>query len=188
MFPVTLETPRLILREFEESDFAAVHEYGSLLEVVRYEPWGPNTEEDTREFILRAMLAQAATPRTSFEFAVTLRDSGRLIGGCGIRPTYGDRYDKQDADFGYTLRRDEWGKGYGTEVARALVRFGFEKLERHRIWATCNVENLASARVLEKAGLQLEGVMRKRIQLRGVWSDSRLYAILESDPRPWETA
>jgi RimJ/RimL family protein N-acetyltransferase len=178
MFPVQIEGPRILLRELMESDWTQVQEYAGDPEVVKYEVWGPNTEEQSREFIRHAMSCQQDKPRKTFEFAVTLKDSGKLIGGCGIRikdPT------QREGDLGYSLLRNQWGKGLGTEVAKALISFGLKRLGLHRVWATCHVENKASARVLEKAGMRREGVLRKNKLQRGEWRDSCLFAVLETD-------
>ena len=88
---------------------------------------------------------------------------------------------------GYCLRRDAWGLGLGTEAARGLIGFGFERLGLHRIWATCDTGNARSARVLERAGMVLEGTMRDDTWLRGHWRSSHLYSILDSEWDPGET-
>jgi RimJ/RimL family protein N-acetyltransferase len=181
MFPVLIPTSRLLIRELEAADWRAMHEYASLLEVVRYEPWGPNTEEESREFLLRAVEAQSSPARRSYELGLVLKETGALIGCAGIRPKLDE--GMRDADFGYTLHPEAWGQGLATEAARALVAFGFDELNLHRIWATCHVDNCASARVLEKAGLRREGTLRQNRLQRGEWRDSHLYAILETDPR-----
>jgi RimJ/RimL family protein N-acetyltransferase len=168
------------LRELRGGDWAKVHHYGGDPEVVKYELWGPNTPEQSREFIRFAMNAQKENPRRTYELAVELDFSGELIGACGIRirdAVHGE------GDLGYTLRRDHWGRGLGTEVAQTLIQFGFVEIRLHRIWATCHVQNIASARVLEKAGMVREGLLRKSKLQRGTWRDSYLYAILETDPR-----
>jgi RimJ/RimL family protein N-acetyltransferase len=176
MFPIRIETDRLIVRELSDSDWVLVQEYASDNEVVKYENWGPNSEAQTKEFLSFAIRASQESPRHVFEFGVTLKSNDALIGACGIRVK--DTANKA-ADMGYTLRKDQWGKGLGTEVAQALIHFGFTQLKLHRIWATCHVDNKASARVLEKAGMQREGLLRKNIFQRGEWRDSYLYAVLE---------
>lgn len=173
-----LRSDRLVLREFRENDRAAVHEYASDLEVVRYMPFGPNTDEQTAEFIQRSMANREEDPRRSFELAVTLAGDGRLIGGCGIRASSPQH---SSGDMGYCLRRDAWGRGYATEAGRLLVDFGFDTLGLHRIWATCDVDNAASARVLEKLGMKREGEMREDSWVRGRWRSSCLYAVLENE-------
>jgi len=74
----------LILREFNEEDWQAVHEYASDPKVVRYVEWGPNTEKETRDFISRAMASYEEAPRREYQFTVILREKDRLIGACDI--------------------------------------------------------------------------------------------------------
>ncbi len=89
-----------------------------------------------------------------FYWAVTLRPSDRAIGGISCRPR------GHSADFGYVLDQRYWRQGLATEAAQAVVRWLFTLDTIYRVWATCDVNNLASARVLEKAGLSREGVLR----------------------------
>ena len=179
-----IETGRLVLREFGRHDWESVHEYAVDPEVCHYMPWGPNSEDETRAFVERAIASRHQDPRLHFELAVTVRGCGRLIGGAGIRAA-----DEgfRAADMGYCLRRDAWGVGFGVEVARGLIEFGFERLGLHRIWATCDTGNARSAHVLEKAGMELEGTMRDDTWLRGRWRSSHLYSILESEWSPGGT-
>jgi RimJ/RimL family protein N-acetyltransferase len=175
---LSLVTDRLLLRELVKADFAAVHRYASDPEVVRYMDFGPNSEEDTRSFIRRALASQEAEPRTRFGLAVVLRSEGRLIGACGI---YVSASRDQEAEIGYVFAREFWGRGYGTEAVGALIRFGFEQLGLHRIVSTCRPENVASSRVMEKNGMRREGYLREERWQKGQWRDSLLYAILEGE-------
>ena len=77
-------TDRLILREYQASDFESIHKYASDSEVVQFMDWGPNTEEDTRIFLDKELAHQKEPDRKIFEVAVTLKDSGLYIGGCGL--------------------------------------------------------------------------------------------------------
>ena len=168
-------------REFEESDWSAVHSYAGNLDTVQYMDWGPNSEEDTKTFIKLTLDSQKQTPRTNFDFAVIDKSTGLLIGTAGVRIQ-----DTQSlvGDFGYILHLSYWGRGLGTAVAQAIVAFGFQELGLHRIWATCRPQNVASARVLEKAGLKCEGYLRENKRIRGTWTDSYLYAITKTDFNP----
>ena len=173
-----LHTDRLTLREFVESDWQAVHAYAADPQVVRFMAWGPNTEEETREFIRRVMSHQDEAERRQFRFAVVLAAQERLIGACSLcisNPA------NREAWIGYVYHRDAWGHGYATEVAGALVAFGFGRLGLHRIFATCDPRNTGSARVLEKAGMTREGHLRQHKWERGAWRDSYLYAVLEDE-------
>jgi ribosomal-protein-alanine N-acetyltransferase len=176
--PVVLRTPRLVLREYVEGDFAAVHAYAGDPEMTRYMAWGPNTEADTREFLAEALAARGTEPRTVFDLAITLRDGGRLVGGCGLRVS---EPRHRGGVIGYILHRDAWGRGYASEAAQALVDFGFGTLGMHRIYAVCDPANVASAHVLEKLGMRREGVMREHRWEKGRWVDELLYAVLDRE-------
>jgi len=180
----TLETERLLLREFEEGDEQAVHEYASDPEVVRHVEWGPNTEADTMRFIQYALSLQEEEPRGNYSLAITLKTDGRLIGGCSV--VVSDPGNREGW-IGYVLKRRFWAQGYGTEAARALVGFGFEQLGLHRIFATCGPENVASARLLEKVGMRREGHLREHKWQKGRWRDSYLYAVLDHEWREAQT-
>jgi len=175
---VRLETPRLVIREREEGDCPAVLEYASDLETVKYMEWGPNTEEQTREFLKASAVARTADTRNDFDLAVTLRNGGRLIGGC--RLSVDSRVNRR-ASLGYVLNRAFGGQGYATEAALAMVGYGFEALKLHRIMATTHPNNKASGRVLEKCGFRYEGRRREDKLVRGEWRDSLVFSILEQD-------
>lgn len=83
----------------------------------------------------------------------------------------------------YKLRPLFWGRGYATEVAKTLIKAGFEDFELHKVEAGVATENKASIRVLEKAGMIREGLRRKILPIRGEWMDNYHYAIVEDDPR-----
>jgi ribosomal-protein-alanine N-acetyltransferase len=173
-----ITTARLLLRDFEEADWKSVHDYASDPEVVRYMPWGPNTTEDTNNFIKRAIANLQERPRRSYSLAVLLTPQQVLIDGCGI---YVTNPDEREGYIGYVFNRNYWGKGYATETAKALLRFGFDQLNLHRIFATCDPANTASARVLEKIGMQREGHFREHKWEKGKWVDSLQYAILDHE-------
>lgn len=173
-----LKTERLLFRDFLDTDWAMVHEYASDHEVVRYQDWGPNTEDETKDFIRRAMAYGQETPRRNYDLGVVLNQGDLLIGGCGI---YVSNPNNREGYVGYCFNRRYWGQGYATEAARALLEFGFVHLKLHRIFATCDPANAASARVLEKVGMLLEGRLREHKWARGRWRDSLLYSILETD-------
>jgi ribosomal-protein-alanine N-acetyltransferase len=173
-----IRTERLVLRDDEELDWKDVHIYASDSEVVRYVDWGPNTADETRGFIERSIAAGKEEPRKIYELAILLKQDEKLIGGCGIHVSdVGNR----EGWIGYCLNRNFWGQGFGTETARALLRFGVDQLKLHRIFALCDPENTASAHVLEKVGMQREGYLRERKLRRGKWHDELLYAIVDHD-------
>ena len=174
-----LETERLILREFEESDWQAVHEYASDPEVVRYMQWTTKTKEETKDYIRRTILNQQEQPSRNYKFALVRKADKRFIGQCSII----NISNPEDGEAGivYVLNRSFWNHGYMTEAVKRVVDFGFSELGLHRIYATLAPDNFASARLLEKAGMQREGHLRGHKYIKGQWRDSLLYAILESE-------
>lgn len=177
--PPTLETKRLRLRAFVHSDALEFERLIAPREVTDGtlsfphpvpEGWGSER--------IRIMLERASSGE-HVEFAITLLETGELIGGTGLSITA--RHKR--GHLGYWLGVDHWGKGYATEVASAVLRYGFDVLGLHRIEAGHYPRNPASGRVLLKIGMQLEGVMRGDLLKGDVFEDTVMYAILESDPQ-----
>jgi RimJ/RimL family protein N-acetyltransferase len=175
---VVIQSQRLLLREFKEVDWQAVHRYASDPEVVRFMDWGPNTENETKAFVSRSISSQKEKPRRKYTLAITLKGDNKIIGSCGICVVSSEN---KEGWIGYCLSRQLWRNGYATEAAKALLGFGFQGLGLHRIFATVDPANLASINVLEKIGMQLEGHLREHKWVKGKWRDSLLYAILESE-------
>ncbi len=170
-----LETERLLLREFVKSDWKAVHEYASDPEVVRFLEWGPNNSDESMSFLEGTLACQREKPRRIYEFAITLKDGGKLIGACGLRL---HDQDTEQADLGYCYNRHYWGKGYASEAGKAVVEFAFKNLHLHRIVATCDSNNVASAAVLCNTGMRKEGYFVQERKVRGEWRDTLQFAIL----------
>lgn len=171
-----IETERLLIREFVAEDMEAVHEYASDPLVARYMIWGPNSEEESRNYISLTMEWQNGEPRRDFELAVVLKANHQLIGGCGIHVG-----EPAQGEIGYCFNPLFWRQGYTSEAAGALLAFGFEELELHRIFATCRPDNIGSARVMQKIGMQYEGHLREHMRHKGAWHDSYLYSILKAE-------
>jgi ribosomal-protein-alanine N-acetyltransferase len=173
-----LETERLKLREFVESDWKAVLGYQNDPRYLRFYPWQQRTEAEVRAFIQIFIEWQAYLQRYKFQWALTLKDNGVLIGNAGIRK---ENASDHQAELGYEVNPQFWGHGYASEAARAVRDFGFQKLGLHRIWAHCLKENSASRRVLEKIGMRLEGTLRDHEFFKERYWDTCLYAILIND-------
>lgn len=86
-----------------------------------------------------------------------------------------------NAELGYMLHPDHWGKGYMTDAARRLARYGFEDRRLHKVYANAFETNPASQRVLEKVGFEREGTLREHAFVRGEHVDVYRYGLLESD-------
>lgn len=177
---ITIQTPRITLREYQQADFPGVHAYSIDPDAVRFMSWGPNTPQDTRAFIQTAIGLQSAEPRLDYFFVVVSNHHREIIGGCGLHLK---DPEQRCATMGYIFNRVYWGQGYASEAARALIQLGFFHLNLHRIIATCDTRNLASARVMEKNHMRREALFRQDMWQKGAWRDSYLYAILADEWR-----
>jgi [ribosomal protein S5]-alanine N-acetyltransferase len=177
---IQIETPRLILREFTRSDRDQVHEYACDPEVSRYMEWGPNSLKETTMFLDQVMQNQREKPRYVHDFAVTLKDGGKLIGACGFRIL---PMDRQQAAIGYCYNRNYWRQGFGAEACRALIDYVFTNHQMHRLYATCDAENVGSAGVMLKCGMRQEAHFVQDKLIKERWRDTLLFAILRSE---WE--
>jgi RimJ/RimL family protein N-acetyltransferase len=172
-----LETDRLILRIFETTDLESMHRYRSLPQVFRYVVSDPKSRKATANFIKYAIAVRKKKPVLNYIWAVVSKKTGNLIGDCNL-PII--NLDQKEACLGYTLNPDFWNQGYATEITKKLIEFGFSQLKLHRIFATCDAKNVASSKVLLKAGMQWEGTFRKNILQKGKWRDTHQYAILST--------
>lgn len=155
-------------------DLEAVHAFASDPVVCRYTTWGPNTLADTRAFLEDAMVGRVG----ECSLAVVRQD--QVIGSAAVWTT---SVTDRAGEMGYTIARSHWAQGHATEVAGLLLDLGFSRLGLERLAATCDPENAASARVLEKAGLQHEGRLRGNVLVRGRRRDSLIFGVLRTDLR-----
>ena len=167
IWPETIRTDRLVLRRPTGADASAIFDgYAQDPEVVRYLVWRPHRSiDDTRAYLDQCQAGWEAG--TDLTWALTLLGDDRLIGMIGLRP----RGFKQD--IGYVLARAHWGRGLVVEAGRPIIDLSVSDPAVHRVWATCDVDNRASARVLEKLGMSLEGVLRRWIVHPNVSAEPR---------------
>ncbi|KAB3527600.1 GNAT family N-acetyltransferase [Alkaliphilus serpentinus] len=170
-----IQTNRLIIRDFEVEDWLCVHRYAVKPEVIKYMDWGPNTEEETKNYIKMARDMEKQENRRDFEFAIILKKNHTLIGGCGIHQR------DTNCEIGYCLDSEYWRQGYASEAATALLELGFKYLKAHRIYAFCRPENTGSEAVMKKLGMKKEGILRENIFVRGSFKDSLVYSILSHE-------
>ena len=130
-------TERLILRDFVIDDWPAVLACQCDSRYLRFYPRTDRTQAEVLGSVQMFLDQQAERPRRNFQWAVTLRANGQLIGNCGIRQKSENEWE---ADIGYELAPDYWGKGYPTEAAMAIIDFGFQELKLHRIWNRGSLE------------------------------------------------
>jgi ribosomal-protein-alanine N-acetyltransferase len=174
--PEQIETERLVLRKPRMTDAPAIFSgWAQDQEVTRYLTWRPHQRiEQTEEFIQHCL--SAWEHETRFPYMITLKESSETIGM--IDP----RIEGSKVGIGYGAARAHWGKGYVPEATRAIIEWAFQQPSIYRVYATTDVENIASRRVLEKVGMQCEGILRKYIlhpNISDMPRDSYMYAIIK---------
>ncbi|WP_441246736.1 GNAT family N-acetyltransferase [Kitasatospora sp. McL0602] len=170
--------PPVTLRPLTLDDWPAVHSWARLEAACRYQPWGPNTEDQTRAYVRSAVERSAQDQPTRLVHLAHAEGVPVGIGDFHIR----HRAHRQ-GEIAYTVHPDAWGRGFGTAIAQHLLAHGFEQAGLHRIYATCDPRNLASARVLAKLGMTYEGRQRHSMLIRDGWRDSDVFSILEEEWR-----
>lgn len=176
-----LNTERLQFNEVTLDNLETLHRLYSCPEVDEYNTQGvPANLEATRAMVRAILEDQRVEPRKSYTWAISCKDTGELIGVAGINLSL-NRFKL--GEIFYELFPQQWGRGYATEIAKALVKAGFDCFGLHKVEAGVATENVRSIRVLEKAGMIREGLRRKILPIRGEWKDNYHYAIVEDDPR-----
>lgn len=165
MFFGTLSTPRLLLRPIAPEDAEPIFAgYARDPEVTRFLTWRPHADIGQTRAYVDSCLA-SATGRT---FVLIERSGGRLVGAFDVRQRTGWR-----VEFGYVLARAVWGRGLMTEALSGVVAWCLAQPAIWRVDGVCDVENVASARVMRKAGLTEEGVLRRWIMHPNVSTEPR---------------
>jgi ribosomal-protein-alanine N-acetyltransferase len=176
IFPV-LETERLILREITLDDAEDMFRIFADPEVIRF--WGAAPMRSIEEAHGKiAGITTAFREKFGMRWAITRRDSNRLIGSCGHW-----RLIKQHmrSEIGYDLAPEQWGQGIMPEAVGAILRFGFERMRLHSVEAQIEPNNQGSRRVLEKLGFVQEGYFRENFYFDGEFTDTAVFSLLKAD-------
>jgi RimJ/RimL family protein N-acetyltransferase len=174
----TLETTRLRLRHFMDSDLALFMAYRNDPEVARYQGWEGISEPEARAFIQEQKEVQPGVPGQWFQIAVELKETGMLVGDCALKI---EEHDERQAEIGYTLSRAYQGRGIASEAVSCVLEYAFVTLGLHRVIAITDCENVASVALLERLGLRREGHFRQNVWFKGKWGDEYLYAMLQEE-------
>ena len=174
---VPLLTERLVLRRFRSDDAEVLRSYRSEPTVARYQSWSaPLSEADVARLVEEFAAGDPRRPGW-FQYAITLRSDGRLIGDLGVR-----LHDNlRQAELGFTLAPAHQGQGYATEAVTAVVDHLFTQRQLHRISAECDARNSASAALLQRVGFRQEGLRRENTWIKGEWTDDLLFGLLSRE-------
>ena len=177
--PPVLTTPRLTLRPVSRRDADDLFEYAQDDQVSRHVLWTAYRSRSEAVDYIRAVRRQY---RSGFPgvFAIEYRENRKMIGTIGFMWI---NREYRSAEVGYSLNRSYWNRGIMTEALDEVLRYGFEQLRLNRIEAQHETDNPASGRVMEKAGMVREGVLRQRLKNKGRFVDVVLCAVLSQDDR-----
>jgi RimJ/RimL family protein N-acetyltransferase len=150
---IILETPRLILRHQVIEDLEALWALYCDPQIIKYIPDAPKTKAEAREELEWHMHGHPRHPELGL-WATIHKETGKFIGRCGLLPWEID--GQEEVEVAYTLAREYWGQGLGTEAARAILQYGFESLHLSRLICLIDAENAASQKVAEKIGMTFE--------------------------------
>ncbi len=169
----TIETPRLRLRAVAGDDAQALFRVAGDEPVSEFLAWQPHRSlEETTAFI--AAILAGYERGGCFRFGIALKESDQLIGLLNLKPVF----SQDRINLGYWLGRHHWNMGYATEAVKAAITFSFDVLQANRVEAEHFIENPASGRVMEKAGLRYEGLLKQYILGKDrKYHDCKLYAV-----------
>lgn len=173
----TLTTPRLMLRHFHPADLDPFLAYRSDPAVSRFQSWSTFTRAEARDFIEDMQRAQPGVPGTWFQFAVTRRSDGQLLGDTALFTSVNGR----QGEIGYTVARAYQGHGYAREAVAAMIGYAFATAGLHRITATTDTANAPSIRLLERLGFRREGHFVQSFYDDGSWRDEYQFALLAAE-------
>jgi len=165
--PILLESPRLLFREIVPGDEEAFFAMDSDPQVHRYLGNRPIQSREDMQAVIQ-MIRRQYSDFGIARWAALRKEDGIFIGWAGFKFHTETRNGHRDFyDLGYRLARRFWGMGYATEAAMALVDYGFNVMQQEKLYACTHLENLASQRVLEKAGFRKKGTFEEE--------DERIY-------------
>lgn len=174
---IILETPRVLLRHQVIGDLDALWELYRDPEVTKYIPDAPKTRAEAREELEWFLHGHPRRPELGL-WATILKENRKFIGRSGLLPWTIE--GREEVEVAYAIAREFWGRGLGTEIARGILQYGFEKLGLRRLISLIDPDNAASQKVAQKIGMRLE---KKLDGIEGDEIPTWIYAIERTKAR-----
>lgn len=165
-------TQRLLVREFKLSDLPTIYDYASRSDVSTYSIWEPSSYKEAEESLFTTLKLAKLEPRIIYEFAIELLENGHHIGGCALVL---NEKNSTEATIGYIINPKYWNRGYATEATKGLLIFASYKLNLTTIRATCDIDNKASRRVLQKCDFVLEQTIENDFIQKGKMRNTQVF-------------
>ncbi len=173
-----VEAKRLILRRFQEADQAAFMSYRNDPEITRFQDWDSVSAPRAQGMLQEQKRLEPGVPGPWFLFALQLKDSGELVGECGLQVLL---QDARQAQLNLSLARAHHGQGLATEALNAVLDYAFINLDLHRVISVVDAENARAVKLFERVGMRREGHFVKNVWFKGHWADEFLYAVLQAE-------
>ncbi|MCM3122801.1 GNAT family protein [Mesobacillus sp. AQ2] len=175
-FPV-LETARLVLRKVIKDDASSIFKYLSNEEVMKY--YGLEPFKSINDALDEISWYQSIhNARTGIRWGITLKEQGVVIGSCGFHNIVSKHFR---SEIGFELSQELWGKGIAAEAVEAIINYGFQHMNFHRIEALIEPQNRSSQKLVEKFGFIKEGLLRDYEFTQGKFDDLYMYSLLKRD-------
>lgn len=171
--PIT--TRRLHIREYIVGDAPTVFGYVDDAAYWQFQRNEPPSAQQIDTLIKWVVNEQATTPRLAYFLAATRKDTGELVGEAVLKII---NVNDRQGELGFGVAPRFWKQGYGSEITAAILEAGFSQLKLHRISGQCSAENKDSMRVMQKAGMAREGLLREVSFARGKWWSTVIYGVL----------
>lgn len=176
-----LESSRLILRPFQDSDLESFLTYRNDPEVARYQSWSvPYPRESGVQFVNLIQMTNPVSQGEWYQVAVELKSTREMIGDVAFCTLISD---ERQALIGYSLARPYWHQGCAFEAVSTLLGYLFEERDLHRVIAECDVDNVASWKLLEKLGFRREAHLVENVYFKGRYGSEYHYAMLAREWR-----
>jgi len=173
-----LRSRRLVLRRFRRGDAPLLAAYRNDPAVAAYQGWEvPYPLAEAEKFVAEMERAAPGVPGTWFQFAVGELPEAGLVGDVALRTTR----DGRQAELGFSFAASHQGRGYATEAVREVLRYAFEGLALHRVFARTDARNQRAQRLLGRVGFRREGELREATWSNGEWCTELLFARLASE-------
>ena len=160
-------------RDLKDTDIEDINELYNLTEVNKYQTWGVQSYEDTKEFI-----DEVITQDSDLVYNVLVNpDTDKVIGTIQLAIDEGNK----SAEIEFIIHPNYWNNGIATNIAKTIIKYAFKVLKLNRIWASIDSNNIAARMVLQNLEMKLEGVFRENRLVDGEYRDTLNYAILKSE-------
>ncbi len=166
-----------MIRDFTMDDVESFSALAADPEVTRFLYWGPYNTTQTRQFVRKAVSLSEPSPRRKYLLVIEDRQK-ELLGYIHLNIK---SFINAEAEITYCLQKKYWGQGLGSEAVRAVLKYSFEKLHLHRVFARIDEENVKSAALLKKNGFVYEGKLRQDAFMKGQWRDSLIFSVLSHE-------